>query len=315
MNASQVAIRQEHTPQQPMLYHELANLFPLLEGDAFWALVEDVRVNGVREPIVLLDGQILDGRNRYHAAREAGVAYQVADYVGDDPLGYVLSLNLKRRHLSESQRAMVAAKLAKLPPGRPKETAQISAVSQPRAAELLNVSRGSIQNAAAVQEHATPTLIAAVEAGEVAVSAAATVARLPEPMQAEIVQIGPQAVREAAAEVRAGADVEQVRAAAGLLQKRLFDLGVRPRRAVCQKMLDRHGALLLERGGTPETVPTVARQVYDVTGAGDTVIATLATLVAAGLSLRDAMPLANKAGGVVVGKFGTATVSYQELFA
>lgn len=213
MNASQVAIREEHTPQQPMLYHELANLFPLLEGDAFWALVEDVRANGVREPIVLLDGQILDGRNRYHAAREAGVAYQVADYVGDDPLGYVLSLNLKRRHLSESQRAMVAAKLAKLPPGRPKETAQISAVSQPRAAELLNVSRGSIQNAATVQEHATPTLIAAVEAGEVAVSAAATVAKLPEPMQAEIVQIGPQAVREAAAEVRAGADVEQVRAA------------------------------------------------------------------------------------------------------
>ncbi|MRD49289.1 D-glycero-beta-D-manno-heptose-7-phosphate kinase [Caenimonas koreensis DSM 17982] len=58
-----------------------------------------------------------------------------------------------------------------------------------------------------------------------------------------------------------------------------------------------------------------AREVFDVTGAGDTVIATLATLVAAGVSLRDAMPLANKAGGIVVGKFGTATVSYEELFA
>jgi rfaE bifunctional protein kinase chain/domain len=62
-------------------------------------------------------------------------------------------------------------------------------------------------------------------------------------------------------------------------------------------------------------VSSQAREVFDVTGAGDTVIATLATLVAAGLSLRQAMPLANKAGGVVVGKFGTATVSYQELFA
>ena len=62
-------------------------------------------------------------------------------------------------------------------------------------------------------------------------------------------------------------------------------------------------------------VSAQAREVFDVTGAGDTVIATLAALVAAGLSLRDAMPLANKAGGVVVGKFGTATVSYQELFA
>jgi rfaE bifunctional protein kinase chain/domain len=58
-----------------------------------------------------------------------------------------------------------------------------------------------------------------------------------------------------------------------------------------------------------------AREVFDVTGAGDTVIATLATLVAAGMSLREAMPLANKAGGIVVGKFGTATVSYEELFS
>jgi rfaE bifunctional protein kinase chain/domain len=62
-------------------------------------------------------------------------------------------------------------------------------------------------------------------------------------------------------------------------------------------------------------VQAQAREVFDVTGAGDTVIATLATLVAAGLPLRAAMPLANKAGGIVVGKFGTATVSYEELFA
>jgi len=58
-----------------------------------------------------------------------------------------------------------------------------------------------------------------------------------------------------------------------------------------------------------------AREVFDVTGAGDTVIATLAALVASGLTLREAMPLANKAGGIVVGKFGTATVSYEELMA
>ncbi|MES2952907.1 MAG: D-glycero-beta-D-manno-heptose-7-phosphate kinase [Pseudomonadota bacterium] len=62
-------------------------------------------------------------------------------------------------------------------------------------------------------------------------------------------------------------------------------------------------------------VSTQAREVFDVTGAGDTVIATMAALVAAGISLRDAVPIANKAGGVVVGKFGTATVSYDELFA
>jgi rfaE bifunctional protein kinase chain/domain len=56
-----------------------------------------------------------------------------------------------------------------------------------------------------------------------------------------------------------------------------------------------------------------AREVFDVTGAGDTVIATMAALLAAGLTLRQAMPLANRAGGIVVGKFGTATLSYDEL--
>ena len=63
------------------------------------------------------------------------------------------------------------------------------------------------------------------------------------------------------------------------------------------------------------TVKAQAREVFDVTGAGDTVIATLATMVAAGVPLRDAVPIANRAGGIVVGKFGTATVSYEELFA
>jgi len=63
------------------------------------------------------------------------------------------------------------------------------------------------------------------------------------------------------------------------------------------------------------SVSAQAREVFDVTGAGDTVIATMATMVAAGLSPRQAMPLANRAGGIVVSKFGTATVSYEELFA
>jgi len=62
-------------------------------------------------------------------------------------------------------------------------------------------------------------------------------------------------------------------------------------------------------------VSAQAREVFDVTGAGDTVIATMAVMVGAGMSLREAMPLANRAGGIVVGKFGTATVSYEELFA
>ncbi len=61
-------------------------------------------------------------------------------------------------------------------------------------------------------------------------------------------------------------------------------------------------------------VPAQAREVFDVTGAGDTVIATMAAMLASGLSLREAMPIANRAGGIVVGKFGTAGVTYEELF-
>jgi D-glycero-beta-D-manno-heptose-7-phosphate kinase len=62
-------------------------------------------------------------------------------------------------------------------------------------------------------------------------------------------------------------------------------------------------------------VPAQAREVFDVTGAGDTVAAVMAALLACGHQARDAMPIANRAGGLVVGKFGTATVSYEELFA
>ncbi len=84
------------------------------------------------------------------------------------------------------------------------------------------------------------------------------------------------------------------------------------------------GAILLTRSEEGMTlfddqgelsVKAEAREVFDVTGAGDTVIATMAALVASGLSLREAMPHANRAGGIVVGKFGTATVSFDELFA
>jgi D-glycero-beta-D-manno-heptose-7-phosphate kinase len=74
------------------------------------------------------------------------------------------------------------------------------------------------------------------------------------------------------------------------------------------------GMSLFDQAGHVQ-VPAQAREVFDVTGAGDTVIAAMAAMLACGLSLRDALPIANRAGGIVVGKFGTASVSYEELFA
>jgi D-beta-D-heptose 7-phosphate kinase/D-beta-D-heptose 1-phosphate adenosyltransferase len=75
------------------------------------------------------------------------------------------------------------------------------------------------------------------------------------------------------------------------------------------------GMMLLEAGGQPIYVETAAREVYDVTGAGDTVIATLAGALAAGATMLEAATLANHAAGVVVGKVGTATASASELLA
>jgi rfaE bifunctional protein kinase chain/domain len=73
------------------------------------------------------------------------------------------------------------------------------------------------------------------------------------------------------------------------------------------------GMSLFDAGGHVR-VATKAREVFDVTGAGDTVIATMAAMIACGLTVRDALPIANRAAGIVVGKFGTATVTYGELF-
>ncbi len=73
------------------------------------------------------------------------------------------------------------------------------------------------------------------------------------------------------------------------------------------------GMTLFDASGQSH-VQAHAREVFDVTGAGDTVIATMAALAGAGLAWREALPLANRAGGIVVGKFGTATVNYEELF-
>jgi rfaE bifunctional protein kinase chain/domain len=93
--------------------------------------------------------------------------------------------------------------------------------------------------------------------------------------------------------------------------------GVRERFGLAGLLVTRseEGMSLFEGPGTaPLHVPAQAREVFDVTGAGDTVIATLAAMLACGLTLRAAVPLANRAGAIVVGKFGTASVSYDELF-
>lgn len=174
-------------------FHPLANIFPLIEGQAFDDLVADVKKNGVREPIWMYQHQILDGRNRYRAAKQAGRDVEIRSYEGDDAVSFVISLNLHRRHLNESQRAAVAAKLANLPAHRPAANPAnlpTSPVSQAKAAEMLNVSERSVRAAAKVIHEGDESLVKAVERGDVAVSSAAKVAQLPKDEQREIVEQG-----------------------------------------------------------------------------------------------------------------------------
>ncbi len=160
--------------------HPLAEAFPQIEGSDFDEFVEDIRAHGVREPITIYEGQILDGRNRYRAAREVGVECPIAEYNGSDPIGFVISLNIRRRHLKPSQRSMVAGHLANLKKGQTKAVAdrqtcpsEPAPVTNKEAADLLNVSERSVKSARSVMEEGAPNVVQAVKEGEVSVSAAA----------------------------------------------------------------------------------------------------------------------------------------------
>lgn len=156
-------------------FHPLADLFPLIEGAEFAALVRSIQDNGLREPIILLDDAILDGRNRYRACREAGVDPRFDIYTGDDPHAFVADKNIHRRHLNESQRAMIAALMATAEQGhnlRKSQEVEISTSTIPvqRAADLMNVSRDSVFYAKKVLHEGTAEEIAAVRDGKAAAS-------------------------------------------------------------------------------------------------------------------------------------------------
>jgi N6-adenosine-specific RNA methylase IME4 len=163
-------------------FHPLASIFPLMEGEAFDALVASVKAsNGPRNPIMLFEDKILDGRNRYRACLTAGIeiASEMLDDLtyGDDPLQFVLDQNLDRRHLNAAQLAMAADELANLPPWRPAGSAlSESTFSQPEAAAKLRTGRTSVQAARKVKTSGTEKWQQAVWQGRCPVQRAAEIA-------------------------------------------------------------------------------------------------------------------------------------------
>jgi ParB-like chromosome segregation protein Spo0J len=153
-------------------FHPFADLFPLLDKESigFKALIEDIKVNRQHDPVILYEGKILDGRNRYRACQHLGIDVATRDYIGTDPIGFVLSVNLHRRHLNVSQRAMVAAKLANLTAGANQHS---EGTSIDVASKLLNVGRASVDRARQVLAKGDPSLIEEVEQGQISVTAGA----------------------------------------------------------------------------------------------------------------------------------------------
>lgn len=163
-----------------MEYHILSKTFPLMNDSEFSALKNDIEQNGLFENIVLYEGQILDGRNRYKACLALGIKPKYTEFNGEDPLVYVVSQNLHRRHLNAYQRSLIALQLKDSYKKKAKD--RILAGKYPshlndkgRVNTLLgnkvNVSRGTISKVEAIEERATETQKERVVAGKSSINA------------------------------------------------------------------------------------------------------------------------------------------------
>ncbi len=92
--------------------HPAADIFPMMTEEEYTGLRDDIREHGQRDNGIICDGKILDGRNRYRACQEMGIEFQYYELEpDDDPISYVLSVNLHRRNLTRKQRNEVIEKL------------------------------------------------------------------------------------------------------------------------------------------------------------------------------------------------------------
>lgn len=181
-----------------MEWHPYAKLFPLLGADALQALSDDIRENGLNHPIIIdADERIIDGRNRHAACKLAGVDPVFEPFLGSEAeiLKLVVSENVHRRHLTDAQRAMVAAEVANISLGwnqHSKEGPPIGGPSKPvtnaEAAEALSVSTRSVERARIIKAKGVPELQEAVSAGVVSISTGEEIARLPADEQPDAVQ-------------------------------------------------------------------------------------------------------------------------------
>lgn len=206
-----------------MNVHPAAAIWPMLDDQALRQLAEDIGRRGLRHPIVVCDGMVLDGRNRLRACGLAEVEPRYTEFRGESPVAYVWSANFARRHLTTGQRAMFAADMlpaleaeaaARQGATRAKPGQRVGHVraglpaptdhgrARDKAAEIAGVSARSVESAGTVLESGTPELVQAVRTSAVAVSTAAEIATLPAAEQVVVVAMDDDAIVRRAREIR-----------------------------------------------------------------------------------------------------------------
>jgi len=178
--------------------HDAANIVPAMTEAEFKELKADIEKHGQRDPIIILDGKILDGRNRYRACCELGIKPDTVKFddhlVGGDPIAYVISTNVHRRHLTPSQLSMMAITVEELYAKQAKERMYSGKKPDPmapapqglardQAAKALGVGARSVQSAKTVVKSGCDELQNAVREGKVAVKTAEKFAKaVPSPV-------------------------------------------------------------------------------------------------------------------------------------
>lgn len=151
-------------------FHELCLLFPQASDLELADMAEDIKKYGLNEPIICYKGQILDGRNRYLACKMAGVEPTFKEYTGDEPLSFVVSKNLMRRHLTPSQRALAGYKAYKLLLAQENVDPK---VAKKLIAERFEVTKAQLDEVDRVEEFAIPEVKDGVYSDDIGVKKAA----------------------------------------------------------------------------------------------------------------------------------------------
>lgn len=195
-----------------MNQHPLSAAFPGMPEADFAALVADVQEFGQREPGVVLDGMVLDGWHRYRAAETLCIQFQCTEFTGDDPVSFVKSRNLHRRHLDESQRAAAVIACGQwASAGNPNLAHGARLPTNAELAREAQVSERTISNAKAAHKAG---LSGAVIAGDMSVRAAAQIAKDRQPSAARNV---PPDEHGSAAEIAARSDAIAMKPPAGVV--------------------------------------------------------------------------------------------------